>query len=141
MMRLLEVVRVDGMTSDETFSELIAYGNKVKKTTVKCEDTPGFLVNRLLVPYLMEAIRLHERGHGSKEDIDTAMKLGCGYPMGPFELIDYVGNDTAKSIIDGWKANDPDNSLFEPSPMLNDIVADGKYGRKSGEGFYNYKKK
>uniref|UniRef100_A0A3B3SQH7 Hydroxyacyl-coenzyme A dehydrogenase, mitochondrial n=1 Tax=Paramormyrops kingsleyae TaxID=1676925 RepID=A0A3B3SQH7_9TELE len=103
------------------------------------EDTPGFLVNRLLVPYMMEAIRLHERGHGSKEDIDMAMKLGAGYPMGPFELLDYVGLDTSKFIIDGWHAMEPENPLFAPSPMLNKLVAEGKLGKKTGEGFYKHK--
>ena len=97
MMKLLEVVRADGMTSDNTFNELLAYGQDIKKAVVKCEDTPGFLVNRLLVPYLFEAIRLYERGHGSLEDIDTAMKLGAGHPMGPFALADYVGLDILAS--------------------------------------------
>ncbi|KAK7930504.1 hypothetical protein WMY93_006899 [Mugilogobius chulae] len=87
----------------------------------------------------MEAIRLHERGHGSKEDIDIAMKLGAGYPMGPFELLDYVGLDTAKFIIDGWSAMDPGNPLFAQSELLNKLVAEGKYGKKTGEGFYKYK--
>ncbi|TRY65948.1 hypothetical protein DNTS_012352 [Danionella cerebrum] len=103
------------------------------------EDTPGFIVNRLLVPYMMEAVRLYERGHGSKEDIDVAMKLGAGYPMGPFELLDYVGLDTSKFIIDGWHAQDPENPLFSPSPLLSKLVAEGKLGKKSGEGFYKHK--
>ncbi|XP_039614085.1 hydroxyacyl-coenzyme A dehydrogenase, mitochondrial isoform X3 [Polypterus senegalus] len=103
------------------------------------EDTPGFLVNRLLVPYMMEAVRLYERGDGSKEDIDVAMKLGAGYPMGPFELLDYVGLDTSKFIIDGWHKADPDNPLFSPSPLLNKLVEEGKLGKKTGEGFYKHK--
>lgn len=140
MMKLLEVVKVDGMTSDATYNELMAYGGAVNKKTVTCRDTPGFIVNRLLVPYLFEAIRLHERGDGSKEDIDAAMKLGCGHPMGPFALADYVGLDTCKAIVDGWKENDPEAQLFEPSSLLNDLVAAGHYGMKSGQGFYNYKK-
>merc|ERR1712071_576696 len=134
MMKLLEVVQVDGMTSQETFDELLAYGSKVNKVT------PGFIVNRLLVPYLFEAIRLHERGHASIKDIDTAMKLGAGYPMGPFTLADFVGLDTCMFIMEGWNKIEPDNSLFEPSPLLNKMVAEGKLGRKTGEGFYNYKK-
>jgi len=140
MMKLLEVVRVTDMTSEDTFEKLLAYGQKIKKTTVKCQDTPGFLVNRLLVPYLFEAIRLYERGHGSKEDIDVAMKLGAGHPMGPFQLADYVGLDTCKFIVDGWKKEDPGNSLFNNSEMLDKLVAEGKLGVKSGEGFFNYKK-
>jgi len=141
MMKLLEVVRISDMTSEETFKNLLDYGTFIKKSVVKCEDTPGFLVNRLLVPYLFEAIRLHERGHGSKEDIDTAMKLGAGHPMGPFQLADFVGLDTCKFIVDGWRADDPDNQLFAESPLLNQLVSDGKLGIKAGEGFYNYKKK
>merc|ERR1712178_290884 len=140
MMKLLEVVKVDGMTSEETYNDLMAYGSTVNKRTVTCRDTPGFIVNRLLVPYLFEAIRLHERGDGSMEDIDAAMKLGCGYPMGPFALADYVGLDTCKAIVDGWRENEPDKQLFEPSPLLNELVAAGHYGKKTGQGFYNYKK-
>lgn len=84
-MKLLEVVRFDP-TSDETFESLVQYGKSVGKVTVACKDTPGFIVNRLLVPYSFEAFRLAERGDASMKDIDTAMKLGAGYPMGPFEL-------------------------------------------------------
>jgi 3-hydroxyacyl-CoA dehydrogenase len=89
----------------------------------------------------MEAIRLLERGDASARDIDTAMKLGCGYPMGPIELLDYVGLDTSKFIMDGWHKQFPDNPLFAPSPLLDKLVAEGKLGIKSGEGFYSYKKK
>ncbi|KAH0615906.1 hypothetical protein JD844_026533 [Phrynosoma platyrhinos] len=103
------------------------------------EDTPGFIVNRLLVPYLMESVRLFERGDASKEDIDIAMKLGAGYPMGPFELLDYVGLDTSKYIMDGWHSLEPDNPLFAPSPLLNQLVDEKKLGKKTGEGFYQYK--
>ncbi|GAB0188956.1 mitochondrial enolase superfamily member 1 [Grus japonensis] len=91
-------------------------------------DTPGFIVNRLLVPYMMEAVRLFERGDASKEDIDVAMKLGAGYPMGPFELLDYVGLDTSKYIIDGWHSLEPNNPLFAPSPLLNKLVEEKKLG-------------
>ncbi|CAK8683521.1 hydroxyacyl-coenzyme A dehydrogenase, mitochondrial-like [Clavelina lepadiformis] len=139
LMKLVEIVKAPE-TSQATFDTLTKWGKKLGKTTVSCQDTPGFLVNRLLVPYLMEAVRLYERGHGSKEDIDVAMKLGASYPMGPFELADYVGLDTCKFIIDGWSELEPDNPLFKPSPLLNELVAEGKLGRKSGEGFYTYKK-
>ena len=108
------------------------------KTTVAAKDTPGFIVNRLLVPNLMESIRMVERGDASAPDVDTAMKLGAGYPMGPFELADYVGLDTTKFIIDGWAELYPEETLFKPSPLLNKLVAEGKLGRKSGEGFYKY---
>ncbi|KAH7701890.1 3-hydroxyacyl-CoA dehydrogenase [Aphelenchoides avenae] len=137
VMKLLEVVRF-AQTSDETFNSLIEYGKSVGKVTVACKDTPGFIVNRLLVPYMLEAVRMSERGDASKEDIDTAMKLGASYPMGPFELMDYVGLDTCKFIIEGWHEQYPDEVLFKPSPLLNKLVSEGKLGRKSGEGFYKY---
>uniref|UniRef100_A0A8C6WPQ7 Hydroxyacyl-coenzyme A dehydrogenase, mitochondrial n=1 Tax=Neogobius melanostomus TaxID=47308 RepID=A0A8C6WPQ7_9GOBI len=138
MMKLIEVIGTSS-TSQETFDSLFNFSKALGKTPVSCKDTPGFIVNRLLVPYMMEAIRLHERGHGSKEDIDIAMKLGAGYPMGPFELLDYVGLDTSKFIIDGWSAMNPGNPLFEQSELLNKLVAEGKFGKKTGEGFYKYK--
>uniref|UniRef100_A0A914PE18 3-hydroxyacyl-CoA dehydrogenase n=1 Tax=Panagrolaimus davidi TaxID=227884 RepID=A0A914PE18_9BILA len=105
---------------------------------VACKDTPGFIVNRLLVPYSFEAFRLFERGDASKEDIDTAMKLGAGYPMGPFELADYVGLDTLKFIMDGWSKAHPNEPLFKPCESINKLVAEGKLGRKTGEGFFKY---
>jgi 3-hydroxyacyl-CoA dehydrogenase len=110
----------------------------MKKKTVDCKDTPGFIVNRLLVPYLMEAVRLVERGHASPSDVDLAMKLGAGHPMGPFELADYVGLDTTKFIMDGWSKAYPEESLFRPSALQDRLVAEGKFGRKTGEGFYKY---
>uniref|UniRef100_A0A2I3G2Q5 3-hydroxyacyl-CoA dehydrogenase n=1 Tax=Nomascus leucogenys TaxID=61853 RepID=A0A2I3G2Q5_NOMLE len=127
------------MTSQKTFESLIDFSKALGKHPVSCKDTPGFIVNRLLVPYLMEAIRLYERGDASKEDIDTAMKLGAGYPMGPFELLDYVGLDTTKFIVDGWHEMDAENPLHQPSPSLNKLVAENKFGKKTGEGFYKYK--
>lgn len=138
MMKLVEVIKAPG-TSQQTFDALLDFSKALGKHPVSCKDTPGFIVNRLLVPYLMEAVRLHERGHGSKEDIDVAMKLGAGYPLGPFELLDYVGLDTSKFIIDGWYEAEPENPLFSPSPLLNKLVAEGKLGKKTGEGFYKYK--
>uniref|UniRef100_A0A2I3MRE8 3-hydroxyacyl-CoA dehydrogenase n=4 Tax=Cercopithecinae TaxID=9528 RepID=A0A2I3MRE8_PAPAN len=127
------------MTSQKTFESLVDFSKALGKHPVACKDTPGFIVNRLLVPYLMEAIRLYERGDASKEDIDTAMKLGAGYPMGPFELLDYVGLDTTKFIVDGWHEIDVKNPLHQPSPFLNKLVAENKFGKKTGEGFYKYK--
>ncbi|KAA0721979.1 Hydroxyacyl-coenzyme A dehydrogenase, mitochondrial [Triplophysa tibetana] len=138
MMKLVEVIKTP-TTSQQTFDTLLEFSKALGKHPVSCKDTPGFIVNRLLVPYMMEAVRLYERGDGSKEDIDVAMKLGAGYPMGPFELLDYVGLDTSKFIIDGWHAMDPENPLFGPSPMLNKLVSEGKLGKKTGEGFYKYK--
>jgi 3-hydroxyacyl-CoA dehydrogenase len=140
MMKLLEVVQ-GGATSDATFEKLCNFGTTLGKTVVKCKDTPGFVVNRLLVPYMMEAIRLYERGDASMDDIDVAMKLGAGYPMGPFQLIDYVGLDTTKFIIDGWHAKFPEDPLFAPSPLLDSLVKEGKTGMKAGHGFRSYEKK
>jgi len=134
IMKLLEVVRIPE-TSDETFNAMLAWGKAMKKVTVDCKDTPGFIVNRLLVPYLAEAIRMVERGDCSVKDVDTAMKLGAGHPMGPFELADYVGLDTNKFILDGWSARFPDETLFRQSELLNKMVAEGKLGKKTGEGF------
>ncbi|VDM53029.1 unnamed protein product [Angiostrongylus costaricensis] len=139
VMKLLEVVRHKD-TSDSTFETLMEYGKEIGKKTVACKDTPGFIVNRLLVPYMFEALRMAERGDASVEDIDIAMKLGAGYPMGPFELCDYVGLDTTKFIMDGWHKQYPTEPLFKPSGMLSNLVEKGKLGRKSGEGFYKYEK-
>lgn len=140
VMKLLEVVRISE-TSEDTFQKMQAWGKALGKTTVVCKDTPGFIVNRLLVPSLMEAIRMLERGDASAQDIDTALKLGAGHPMGPFELSDYVGLDVTKFIIDGWHKRFPDNPLFKPSPLLDKLVQEGKLGVKSGEGFYKHSKK
>ncbi|XP_069486966.1 hydroxyacyl-coenzyme A dehydrogenase, mitochondrial [Ambystoma mexicanum] len=137
LMKLVEVIKTP-MTSQTTFETLTDFAKAVGKHPVSCQDTPGFVVNRLLVPYLLEAVRLFERGHASKEDIDVAMKLGASYPMGPFELLDYVGLDTSKYIIDGWHKLEPENPLFTPSPLLNKLVEEKKLGRKTGEGFYKY---
>ncbi|RKP14183.1 hydroxyacyl-CoA dehydrogenase [Piptocephalis cylindrospora] len=139
-MKLVEVIRTDA-TSQETIDALFSLCFRLKKAPVGCADTPGFIVNRLMVPYMMEAIRLVERGDASPEDVDTAMKYGAGYPMGPFELMDVVGLDTLKFITDGWyndTASLQGKALAAPSHMLNHLVKQGKYGRKSGEGFYSY---
>jgi len=140
VMKLLEVVRIPE-TSQETYEAMSAWGKAMGKVTVECKDTPGFVVNRLLVPAMMEAVRLLERGDASARDIDTAMKLGAGHPMGPFELLDYVGLDTSKFIIDGWHKEYPEQELFKPSPLVDKLVAEGKLGIKTGEGFYKYNKK
>jgi len=137
VMKLLEVIRIPE-TSDETNTAMMEWGKAMGKTCVSAKDTPGFIVNRLLVPNLMEAVRLVERGDASPKDVDTAMKLGAGWPMGPFELADYVGLDTNKFIIDGWHELYPDEPLFRPSELVNKLVSEGKFGRKSGEGFYKY---
>ena len=110
----------------------------MEKTCVAAKDTTGFIVNRLLVPNLFEAIRMIERGDATAKDIDTAMKLGSGLPMGPLELADYTGLDTAKFVMDDWSKRFPNETLFRQSELLNKLVSEGKLGRKTGEGFYKY---
>jgi 3-hydroxyacyl-CoA dehydrogenase len=105
---------------------------------VIAKDTPGFVVNRLLVPYLGEAIRMLERGDATKEDIDAGMQLGCGHPMGPITLLDYVGLDTTLSILQGWADRFPNDPTFKVPQLLRDMVAKGHLGRKSGRGFYEW---
>lgn len=139
VMKLLEVIRTPE-TSDETYAKIMTWGKAIGKTTITCKDTPGFVVNRLLGPYLRDALKMLERGDATVQDIDTAMKLGAGYPMGPFELLDYVGLDTHKFIADGWHKKFPTNPMFKPSEILEKLVAEGKLGVKSGEGFYKYDK-
>lgn len=139
MMKLVEVINGTG-TSEATGKILTDFTTSIHKVPVTCKDTPGFIVNRLLVPYMMEACRLLERDVASAKDIDTAMKLGAGHPMGPFQLADAVGNDVLKFIIDGWHKESPDVELFKPSKALNELVDAGKLGMKTGEGWFNYKK-
>ncbi|KAM4031989.1 hydroxyacyl-coenzyme A dehydrogenase, mitochondrial-like [Anomaloglossus baeobatrachus] len=129
MMTLVEVIKTP-MTSQTTSDSLMDFSKTVGKMPVSCNDTPGFIVNRLLVPYLMEFVHLHERGHASKEDMDVAMKLEARYPIGPFELLDYVGLDTSIYTTDGWYQMEPENPLFASSELHN------KLGKKTGEGFY-----
>lgn len=137
LMKLVEVVRTDD-TNPDVLAEAKAFGEAVGKVPITANDTPGFVVNRLLVPYMAEAMRLVERGDASVPDVDTAMKLGCGYPMGPFILTDYVGLDTTLSILEGWHAEYPTDPIFVPPKILKDKVAEGKHGRKTGEGFYKW---
>ncbi|KAF9435439.1 hypothetical protein BGZ76_006281 [Entomortierella beljakovae] len=138
-MKLVEVIRTD-QTSQSTYDSFFNVCNRMKKTPISCKDTPGFVVNRLLVPYMMEAFRIVERGEATPEDVDIAMKLGAGFPMGPFELADFVGLDTTKFIVDGWrKEGKIDANLVAPVKVHDDLVAKGHFGRKSGQGFYSYK--
>jgi 3-hydroxyacyl-CoA dehydrogenase len=138
-MKLVEVVR--GLeTSDQAYDALFRFCQRLGKTPVKCKDTPGFIVNRLLVPYLADAMRLAESGTAEVKDIDTAMRLGTGHPMGPFELMDYIGLDTMKFIIDNWHQRMPEDPRFNPSASLDKLVSGGKLGRKTGEGFHRYSK-
>lgn len=135
LMQLVEVVRTP-KTEAGAFEEAYEFGKRCGKTPVAAKDTPGFIVNRLLVPYLLEAVRMIERGDATAADIDTAMRLGCGYPMGPVTLLDYVGLDTTLSIAEGWEARYPGEPIFKVPPKLRGLVAERKYGRKSGQGFF-----
>lgn len=139
VMKLVEVIRTP-KTSQETHDALMKFGTDMGKTVVEAKDSPGFIVNRLLVPFLMESIKMIERGDATAKDIDNAMKLGLGHPMGPIELCDYTGLDTCKFIMDGWQKKYPNNPRFEGCQLLNDLVSEGKLGIKTGEGFYKYNK-
>uniref|UniRef100_T1IXS0 3-hydroxyacyl-CoA dehydrogenase NAD binding domain-containing protein n=1 Tax=Strigamia maritima TaxID=126957 RepID=T1IXS0_STRMM len=119
IMKLVEVIRIPE-TNDDTYNKLVSFSRALGKEPVTCKDTPG---------------------EATAKDIDTAMKLGAGYPMGPIELLDYVGLDTTKFILDGWSRRFPDHPLFKSSPTLDKLVKEGKLGRKTGEGFYKYEKK
>ncbi|HKT48959.1 MAG TPA: 3-hydroxybutyryl-CoA dehydrogenase [Candidatus Angelobacter sp.] len=136
LMKLVEVVRTIA-TSDTAFEAAFEFGKSLGKVPVRTSDKTGFIVNRLLVPYLLDAIRAYEEGVGSIPDIDNAMKLGCGYPMGPFTLLDFVGLDTTYYIthvmFDEFKER-----RFSSPPLLKRLVMAGWYGRKSGKGFYDY---
>ncbi len=136
LMKLVEVIR--GLTtSDETYRAVVAFAASLGKEPITAPDKPGFIVNRLLVPYLLDAVRAFEHGLGTVEDIDKGMTLGCGYPMGPFTLLDFVGLDTTYYIA---------NIMFEeyrepayaPPPLLKRMVLAGRLGKKSGHGFYKY---
>jgi len=137
LMRLVEVVHTDE-TDEEVFAAARAFGEACGKTAVSCKDTPGFVVNRLLVPYMVQALEMLDRGDASKEDIDAAMQLGCGHPMGPITLTDYVGLDTTLFILQGWAERYPNEPAFGVPAILERYVAEGKLGRKVGEGFYDW---
>jgi len=136
VMPLLEVIRTV-TTDDEAFDTGLEFGEKIGKTVVRAKDKTGFIVNRLLVPYMLDAIRAYEEGIGSIEEIDTAMKGGAAHPMGPLTLLDFVGLDTTKSIAD-IMFDEYREKRFAAPPTLRKLVAAGYYGKKSGRGFYDY---
>jgi 3-hydroxybutyryl-CoA dehydrogenase len=139
VMKLVEVVRTLA-TSEEAFGLACELVRSLGKEPIACRDNSGFVVNRLLVPYLLDAIRAYEEGVGSLEDIDKGMQLGCGYPMGPFTLLDFVGLDTTYSIAN-IMFEEYRERRFAPPPLLKQMVLAGRLGRKSGRGFYDYSKK
>jgi 3-hydroxybutyryl-CoA dehydrogenase len=136
VMKLVEVVRTIA-TSDETMDTVFAFAQSLGKEPIRAHDNSGFVVNRLLVPYLLDAVRALEEGVGTKEDIDKGMELGCGHPMGPLKLLDFVGLDTtyyiAQIMFDEYR-----EKRFAPPPLLKRMVLAGRLGKKSGRGFYEY---
>jgi len=136
LMKLVEVVRTIA-TSEEVMETAVAFGTKLGKTAVRTSDKTGFIVNRLLVPYLLDAVRAYEEGVGSIEEIDAAMKLGCGYPMGPFTLLDFVGLDTTYYITHVMFDEFKERRFASPA-LLRRLVLAGWYGKKSGKGFYDW---
>lgn len=136
LMKLVEVTRAL-TTSEATYRTVFDFARSLGKEAITAPDRPGFIVNRLLVPYLLDAIRAYENGLGTLEDIDKGMKLGCGYPMGPFTLLDFVGLDTtyfiANIMFDEFR-----EPAYAPPPLLKRMVLAGRLGRKSGRGFYEY---
>lgn len=136
VMKLVEVVRTIA-TSDETIETVAEFAKSLGKEPVFAKDNSGFIVNRLLVPYLLDAVRALEEGVGSREDIDRGMELGCGHPMGPLKLLDFVGLDTTYAIAEIMFAEYREKR-FAPPPLLKRMVLAGRYGRKSGRGFYEY---
>ena len=136
LMKLVEVVRTIA-TAPEVYDAACEFAKKLGKTPVRTRDKTGFIVNRLLVPYLLDAIRAYEEGVGSIDDIDNVMKLGCGYPMGPFTLLDFVGLDTTYYITHVMYDEFKERRFASP-PLLRRLVMAGWYGRKTGKGFYDY---
>jgi 3-hydroxybutyryl-CoA dehydrogenase len=136
LMKLVEVVRTIA-TANDVYESIFDFAKKLGKVPVRTSDKTGFIVNRLLVPYLLDAIRAYEEGVGSIPDIDQAMKLGCGYPMGPFTLLDFVGLDTTYYITHVMYDEFKERRFASP-PLLKRLVMAGWYGRKTGKGFYDY---
>ncbi len=136
IMNLVEVIR--GLTTtDETHRRVFDFAGSLGKRPVTAPDRPGFIVNRLLIPYLLSAVRAYESGCGTLEDMDTAMTLGCGHPMGPFTLLDFVGLDTAYYVAN-IMFEEFREAAYAPPPLLKRMVLAGRLGRKSGHGFYTY---
>jgi 3-hydroxybutyryl-CoA dehydrogenase len=136
VMKLLELVR-SVATSDQTMSTAKAFGEQLGKRIIVAQDRGGFIVNLLLIPFLTHAVRVYESGFATKEDIDEGMRLGCGHPMGPLQLLDYIGLDTALFVCEALY-EEYANADYAPPPLLRRMVAAGWLGQKSGRGFYDY---
>jgi 3-hydroxybutyryl-CoA dehydrogenase len=136
VMKLVEVVRTIS-TSEETATAVFEFAKSLGKEPIRTHDNSGFIVNRLLVPYLLDAVRALEEGVGTREDIDKGMELGCGHPMGPLRLLDFVGLDTTYAIAE-IMFDEYREKRFAPPPLLKRMVLAGRYGKKSGRGFYEY---
>ena len=136
VMKLVEVVRTIA-TSEATASAVFEFARSLGKEPIRTQDNSGFIVNRLLVPYLLDAVRALEDGVGTREDIDKGMELGCGHPMGPLKLLDFVGLDTTYAIAE-IMFDEYREKRFAPPPLLKRMVLAGRYGKKSGRGFYEY---
>jgi 3-hydroxybutyryl-CoA dehydrogenase len=136
VMPLVEVV-VALDTSEETTATAKAFAERIGKTAIETKDRSGFIVNMLLVPYLMAAVRMYEEGFATREDIDTGMRLGCGHPMGPLTLCDFIGLDVLYNVCDSLY-EEFKRDEYAPPPLLKRMVASGRLGRKSGRGFYEY---
>lgn len=140
IMQLVEVVCPDGV-DEGVVKSAFQFVEKTKKVPIQCSDERGFIVNRLLIPYIMQAVDLVARGDATPEAVDTAMRLGAGHPMGPITLADYVGHDITLSAIKGWEKDYPDNPAFQipgAVALLEDMVSKNALGRKTGQGFYKW---
>lgn len=137
LMKVVEVIKTKD-TDPTVLERGVKWVEEIGKVSVLCDDTPGFIVNRILVPSLMQAMALVDRKEASVKDVDIAMKLGCGHPMGPMHLADYIGLDTCHSIVKGWTENYPDEPAFFIPECLQEKINAGDLGRKTGKGFYHW---
>ena len=137
LMQLVEIIHTKD-TEPDVLRAAADFVSRCGKTAVRCSDTPGFIVNRLLVPLMVQAMQMVDRGDAGAADVDAAMQLGCGHPMGPITLADYVGLDTTLAILEGWQERHPEEPAFAIPESLRAHVAAGNFGRKTGRGYYRW---